>query len=74
LNGDTNNIAIYTAAEIVFNTQIGTTYTIQGINALTSGSIGWQNISTNIPGTGTSISYVTPTRGTNQTFFRVVSQ
>jgi hypothetical protein len=65
----TNTIAIYTAAEVVFNTQIGTTYTIQGITALTGG---WQNISTNIPGTGTSVSYLTPTRNNVQMFYRVV--
>ena len=68
LNGDTNNIAIYTAAEIVFNTVVGTTYTIQGVSAITSS---WQNISTNIPGTGTAISYLTPAHGVNQMFFRV---
>jgi len=65
----TNTIAIYTAAEVVFNTQIGTTYTIQGISALTGN---WQNISTNIPGTGTSVSYLTPTRYNVQMFYRVV--
>jgi hypothetical protein len=65
----TNTIAIYTAAEVVFNTQIGTTYTIQGISALTGS---WQNISTNIPGTGTSVSYLTPTRNNVQMFYRVV--
>jgi nitrate reductase cytochrome c-type subunit len=69
LNGDTNNIAIYKAAEVVFNTQAGSTYTIQGIDALTGG---WQNISTNIPGTGSSVSYLTPTRQNTQMFFRVV--
>jgi len=69
VNGDTNTIAIYTAAEIAFNTQVGTSYQIQGISALTAS---WQNISTNIPGTGGSISYVTPTRNNAQMFFRVV--
>jgi len=68
-NGATNTIAIYTAAEITFNTQVGTTYQIQGITQLTGA---WQNISTNIPGTGNSISYLTPTRGMPQMFFRVV--
>jgi hypothetical protein len=65
----TNTIAIYTAAEVVFNTQVGTTYTIQGISALTGN---WQNISTNIPGTGTSVSYLTPTRNNVKMFYRVV--
>jgi Doubled CXXCH motif (Paired_CXXCH_1) len=68
VNGDTNTIALYTAAEIVFNTVPGTTYQIQGVSAITGS---WQNISTNIPGTGGSISYLTPTRGNVQMFFRV---
>ena len=69
VNGDTNTIAIYTAAEIAFNTVPGTTYTVQGITALTGN---WSNISTNIPGTGTTISYLTPTRNNTQMFYRVV--
>ena len=69
VNGATNTIAIYTAAEIAFNTQPGVTYQIQGNSALTGG---WVNISTNIPGTGGSISYLTPTRNNAQMFFRVV--
>ncbi len=69
VNGATNTVAIYTAAEIAFNTQVGTSYQIQGITALTGS---WQNISTNIPGTGGTVSYVTPTRGNAQWFFRVV--
>ena len=68
VNGATNTIAIYTAAEIAFNTQVGSTYQIQGISALTGS---WQNISTNIPGTGGSISYLTPTRNNVQMFYRV---
>jgi len=69
VNGATNTIAIYRAAEIVFNTQSGTTYQIQGISNLTGG---WQNVSTNMPGTGGSISYLTPTRNNVQMFYRVV--
>jgi nitrate reductase cytochrome c-type subunit len=69
VNGTTNTVAIYTAAEIAFNTVVGETYQIQGITALTGG---WQNISTNIPGTGASVSFVTPTRGNAQWFFRVL--
>lgn len=70
VNGSTNTVvAIYTAAEIAFDTKVGTTYQIQGISSL-SGS--WSNISTNILGTGGSISYVVPTRDTAQMFFRVV--
>ncbi|MGO9587872.1 MAG: hypothetical protein ACLP2Y_16950 [Limisphaerales bacterium] len=69
VNGATNTIAIYEAAEIAFNTQKGVNYQIQGITALTGS---WQNISTNIPGTGGSISYLTPMRDNVQMFFRVV--
>jgi hypothetical protein len=69
LNGDTNNIAIYTAAEVAFDTQVGETYQIQGITALTGS---WQTISTNIVGTGNTVSYLTPTRNNTQMFFRVV--
>ena len=69
VNGDTNNIAIYTAAEIAFNTTVGKTYTIQGITALTGN---WSNISTNIPGTGNTVSCLTPTRNNTQMFYRVV--
>jgi hypothetical protein len=68
VNGATNTIAIYKAAEIAFDTQVGTTYQIQGISDLTGS---WQNISTNIPGTGGSISYLTPTRNNAQMFYRV---
>ena len=69
VNGATNTVAIYTAAEIAFNTQKNVSYQIQGISALTGS---WQNISTNIPGTGGSISYLTPMRNNVQMFFRVV--
>jgi hypothetical protein len=68
VNGATNSIAIYTAAQVSFNTVVGTTYSLQGITALTGS---WQTI-TNIVGTGGSVSYLTPTRGTQQMFFRVV--
>jgi hypothetical protein len=68
VNGATNTLAIYRAAEIAFNTQVGVSYQIQGNSALTGG---WVNISTNIPGTGGSISYLTPTRNNVQMFFRV---
>ena len=69
LNGATNTIAIYTAAEIAFDTVPGTSYQIQGISQLTGN---WQNVSTNIPGTGSTISYLTPTHGVQQMFYRVV--
>jgi hypothetical protein len=68
VNSD-NTLAIYTAAEVVFDTVVGTSYQIQGISALGGG---WQNIDGPIPGTGSSISYVTPTRSNTQQFFRVV--
>lgn len=69
VNGATNSVAIYTAAEVAFDTQVGTTYTVQGITALTGT---WMNISTNIPGTGGTVSYLTPTRDNTQMFYRVV--
>jgi hypothetical protein len=69
-SGVTNTIAIYTAAEIAFNTQLGNTYQIQGISSL-SGS--WQNVGNPIPGTGGSASYLTPTRNNAQMFFRVIT-
>jgi len=68
VNGATNTIAIYTAAQISFDTQVGTTYQIQSISDLTGS---WLNISTNIPGTGGTVSYLTPTQGTSKMFFRV---
>lgn len=71
LGGSTNHIQIYTAAEIVFNTQPGWSYQIQEVSAL---SDGWANIGTNIVATTNtgSMSYLTPTVGTVQQFFRVV--
>ncbi|MCX6905291.1 MAG: hypothetical protein NTW03_17795, partial [Verrucomicrobia bacterium] len=63
-------IAIYTAAEVVFNTEVGKTYQIQSISQV-NGT--WQNLGTPIPGTGNTISYVTPTRTKVQQYYRVVS-
>jgi len=68
-SGVTNTIAIYTAAEVAFNTQIGSTYQIQGISNLSGG---WNNIGSPIPGTGNTVSYLTATRTNAQMFFRVV--
>jgi hypothetical protein len=65
----TNAVAIYTAAEVTFNTQVGTTYQIQSISSLGDT---WQNVGGSIAGTGGSISYVTQTRQPSQKFFRVV--
>ncbi len=69
LGGGTNTIQIYTAAEVTFNTQVGTTYQIQEVTSLSGG---WQNIGVPIQGTGASISYVTPTRNNVQQYFRVM--
>jgi hypothetical protein len=66
---ETNSLAIYTAAEVAFNTEVGKTYQIQAISALTAT---WSNVGSPIAGTGTPMSYVTPTRGNAQQFFRVV--
>jgi hypothetical protein len=65
----TNTVEIYTAAEVTFNTLVGTTYQIQSISALGDP---WQNVGGSIAGTGGSISYVTPTRQIPKQFFRVV--
>jgi hypothetical protein len=64
-----NAIEIFTAAEVAFNTQLGTTYQIQGVSSLSGG---WQNIGPAVVGTGTTMSYVTPTRPGVQQFYRVV--
>jgi len=69
IGGATNTIHIYTAAEVAFDTQVGTTYQLQGISTLGGG---WQNVGTNIAGTGSTISYLTPTRSNTQQFYRVV--
>ena len=68
-NASTNTVQIYTAAEVTFNTQAGTTYQVQAASSLSSG---WQNVSAPITGTGASVSYLTPTRSNVQQFFRVV--
>lgn len=65
----TNTVQIYTAAEIVFNTLMGTTYQIQSISALEQT---WENVGGSIAGTGGAVSYVTPTRNGPQQYFRVV--
>jgi hypothetical protein len=68
--GDTNTVHIFTAAEVVFDTQVGKTYQIQAIGALSGG---WSNVGGPMAGTGESISYLTPTRNNMQQFFRVVT-
>jgi hypothetical protein len=67
--GETNTIAIYNAAEVAFNSEMGKTYYIQAISSL---SATWANVAGPIQGTGNPISYVTPTRANAQQFFRVV--
>jgi hypothetical protein len=68
--GGTNTIQIYTAADVVFDTEVGQTYQLQDISNLGGG---WQNIGAPLQGTGTQMSYLTPTRGNLQQFFRVVT-
>lgn len=67
-NFPTNTVAIFTAAEVAFNTEVGKTYWIQSIGSL---SEGWQTIVGPITGTGAAYSYVTPTRRNVQQYFRV---
>jgi hypothetical protein len=71
IGGGTNTIHIYRAAEITFDTEVGKTYQIQGIATVGGG---WQNVGAPIQGTGTAISYVTPSRQNAQQYYRVVSQ
>jgi len=68
--GATNTVQIYTAAEVVFDTQVGQTYQIQSIGSLSGG---WQNVGSPIAGTGQDISFLTPTRNNAQQYFRVVT-
>ena len=72
-NSSTSNtngpLHIYTAAEVTFDTLVGTTYQIQGLSQFNGGT--WQNIGAPIQGTGNPMSYLTPTRNNAQQFFRV---
>jgi hypothetical protein len=68
-NFPSNTVAIFTAAEVAFNTEVGKNYWIESIGSL---SEGWQSIVGPIPGTGAAYSYVTPTRRNVQQYFRVV--
>jgi hypothetical protein len=68
--GNTNSIAIYPAAEVAFTTQTNMTYRLQEISDL-SGT--WENIGSPITGTGSSMSFLTPTRNDKYQFFRVVN-
>jgi hypothetical protein len=70
LLGSTNTIQIYTAADVTFNTMVGTTYQLQEVSSLGGG---WQNVGAPMLATNTAaFSYLTPTRGNLQQFFRVV--
>jgi hypothetical protein len=70
-NTKTNTLEIYTAADVEFDTVAGMTYQIQEVSSLSSG---WQNVGEPIVATNNgSISYLTPTVGNLQQFFRVVS-
>jgi hypothetical protein len=64
----TNTVEIYTAAEVAFDTQQGSSYYIQEVTSL---SDGWKTIAGPIAGTGSQVSYVTPTRKNLQQYFRV---
>ena len=67
----TNAITIYTAAEVSFDTEVGKTYQLQSVSSCSAG-YEWQTIGTNIVGTGSVVSYVTPTRQNVQQYFRVI--
>ena len=67
----TNALTIYSAAEVSFDTEVGKTYQLQSVSALSAG-YEWQTIGTNIVGTGSVVSYVTPTRPNVQQYFRVI--
>ena len=70
-NTPTNTLAITTAADITWDTVAGTSYQIQEVTSLSGG---WQNVGSPIAATNTaSLSYLTPTAGNVQQYFRVVS-
>ena len=71
IGGEGNTIHIYNAAEIAFDTEVGKSYQIQAVSTMGGG---WTNIGAPIPGTGSAISYVTPTRQNAQQYYRVVTQ
>jgi hypothetical protein len=64
----TNTVQIYMAAEVAFGTELGKDYYIQEVTSLSGG---WKNIAGPIAGTGSQVSYVTPTRKDVQQYFRV---
>jgi hypothetical protein len=63
-------IKIHNAGELEFASEVGKTYQIQSVTEL---STSWQNVSTNMPGTGEIISHLISTRnGGSKAFYRVV--
>ena len=64
----TNSVKIYTAAEVAFGTVTNGSYYVQEVTSLSGG---WKTIAGPIAGTGSTVSYVTPTRKDVQQFFRV---
>ena len=64
----TNSVKIYTAAEVAFGTVTNGSYYVQEVTSLSGG---WKTVAGPIPGTGSTVSYVTPTRKDVQQFFRV---
>jgi hypothetical protein len=71
IGGSTNTIQIYTAAEVVFNTEVGKKYQLQSISSVNEA---WSNIGDKLDGTGSAMSFVTPTRKNPTQFFRVVAE
>jgi len=64
----TNSLKIYTAAEVAFGTVTNASYYVQEVTSLSGG---WKTIAGPITGTGSTVSYVTPTRQNVQQYFRV---
>jgi hypothetical protein len=68
---NTNSIAIFPAAEVVFTTEVGQTYQLQSISTL-DGT--WQNVGAPVAGNGLTMSFLTPTRNDDMQFYRVTTQ
>ena len=64
----TDKVQIFTAAEVVYNTEVGKTYQLQAISSLDGG---WKNIGDPVVATASRVSLVTPTRTNQQQFYRV---
>ena len=64
-------IKVHTASELEFASEEGKSYQIQRVSELNTS---WETISTNIPGTGGTISHLVSTRnGGSKAFYRVVN-